>query len=144
LTSDVVRPFNNSALENVTDLSNNTVEAGKNYSISITGTYSSQNSNTSGVRIGIELSGGANGTISGIGFGQEEVASLNLRSMRIDNSQKYLETVQVSSTGIEYGFNVNIMFTCTVSGSLDVQFGAEGTNMGVTLHEGSGVSIISN
>lgn len=105
------------------------VTIGKIYRIEVIGDYQSSQATTTGCKFGIALSGGAAGTVRGSARGSVSAAAaateLAIPIRATSGTGSFLQTSGVSAINTPHYVGMIITFTCTTSGTFNIQFGSE-------------------
>jgi len=105
------------------------VTIGKIYRIEVIGDYQSSQATTTGCKFGIALTGGAAGTVRGSARGSISAAAvateLAIPIRTTAGAGSFLQTSGVSALNTPHFVWMVIIFTCTTSGTFNLQFGSE-------------------
>lgn len=143
MTSDISWNMGQANKQEITDLSNINVTAGKIYKLTFYGVFSNDISSSAGFVGEFVLANGAAGNFAGIAIGQESPTNL-LAELWTVNSNNGYQQIQTDGTygtnGTKHSIKIECSFTCTASGQLDLYFGHR-LGFKSTLYAGSAVFV---
>lgn len=142
LSADIIWTNGTSGKQEITDLSNVSVVAGKIYKLTFYGVVKNNATQNQGFIAEWILSNGAAGEFAGIAFGQHNPTGLLGEMWTVNNDALYrrIETDKTIDIASKHSLKIEAAFTCTASGELDLYFG--GLNgFAATLFSGSAIFV---
>lgn len=142
LSADIVWAMTQSGKQEITDLSNFTVTAGKIYRLTFFGVFKNNQTYNQGFVAEWTLADGAAGNFAGMAFGQHWETNWLGEMWSTNNSTGYqqIQTDKTSDTTSKHSIQMTTAFTCTSSGEVDLYFGGR-NSFGATLFKGSAVFV---
>lgn len=143
LSADISWGMGQAQKQEIVDLSNTSVTAGKIYRLTFYGVFSNDITSNVGLEAEWVLSNGAQGEFAGLAIGQESPTNLLAEIWTVNSNSGY-QQIQTDNTygtnGTKHSMKIECVFTCTQSGEIDLYFGNR-LKFPSTLYEGSAVVI---